>query len=189
MRQDAVSGDRGFGESRVFSPLRRVFTNSQRGAVFALADTGPEGAMSASLESLMRQSLAEASHPARFGGIISFLVIGAGAALSFAVISSTAISALPLAPRWIVSAVCYGMFIVPVYLLHRRFSFNSNAPHRRALPRYITAQLASLCLASFFSFVAYGALGLPTFGAALLVIGLTSGVQFVVLRRWAFGVV
>jgi hypothetical protein len=165
-----------------------IFTNFQPGAVLALVDCGPEGAVSASLESLMRQSLDEASHPARFAGIFSFLLIGGGAALSFVVLSSAAIWALPLVPRWIVSAICYGMFIVPVYLLYRRFSFNSDAPHTRALPRYIAAQLASLCLASFFSFVAYGALGLPTFGAALLVIGLTSGAQFVVLRRWAFGV-
>jgi putative flippase GtrA len=143
--------------------------------------------MSASLESLMRESLAEASHPARFTGIFSFLLIGAGAALSFVLVSSAAIWGLPQAPRWIVSAICYGAFIVPVYLLHRRFSFNSDAPHGRALPRYVIAQLTSLCLASFFSFVAYGALGLPTFGAAVLVIALTSGVQFMVLRRWAFG--
>ena len=143
--------------------------------------------MSASLESLMRQSLAEAEYPARFTGIFSFLLIGGGAALSFVVLSSVAIWALPHASRWVVSAICYGVFIVPVYLLHRRFSFNSDAPHGRALPRYVIAQLTSLGLASFFSYVAYGALGLPTFGAAILVIGLTSGVQFVVLRRWAFG--
>jgi putative flippase GtrA len=144
--------------------------------------------MSASLESLMRESLAEASPRSPFSGLVSFLVIGAGAALCFVVCSSAAIAALPQVPRWIVSAACYGAFIVPVYLLQRRFSFQSEAPHRHALPRYIAAQLASLCLASVFSFVAYGTLGLPTLPAALLVIGLTSGVSFVVLRRWVFSV-
>jgi len=144
--------------------------------------------MSASLESLMRQSLAEASHPAPLAGLLSFLLIGAGAAGAFVVLSSAAIWAFPEPPRWIISAICYGLFIVPVYLLQRRFSFQSDAPHRHALPRYVLAQVASLCLASVFSFVAYGTLGLPTLPAAMLVIGLTSGVSYMVLRRWVFSV-
>ena len=45
---------------------------------------------------------------------------------------------------------------------------------------------ASLLLAALFSFVAYGLLALPTVVASLLVIGLTSGVNFVVLQTWAF---
>jgi putative flippase GtrA len=144
--------------------------------------------MSASLESLMRESLAEPSDAARFPGILSFLLIGAGAAVGFVIWSSAAIWALPDAPRWLVSAVCYAVFVGPVYLLHRRYSFNSDAPHGHALPRYVAVQLAGLALASVFSFVAYGVLGLPTFAAGLLVIALTSGVNFLVLRRWAFSV-
>ena len=142
--------------------------------------------MSAALESLMRQSLAEASAPARFPGIVSFLVIGAGAAIAFTIWSSAAIWALPEVPRWVVSAICYGAFIVPVYMLHRKFSFNSEAPHAHALPRYVAVQLASLAIAAVFSFVAYSVMGLPTMSAGLLVICLTSGVNFLVLRRWAF---
>jgi putative flippase GtrA len=150
-----------------------------------LVRTGEIG-MSASLESLMRQSLADASASARFPGILSFLVIGAGAAIAFTIWSSAAIWALPDTPRWLVSAVCYGAFIVPVYLLHRRFSFRSDAPHAHALPRYVAVQLGSLAIAAAFSFVAYGVMGLPTMTAGLLVICLTSGVNFLVLRRWAF---
>jgi putative flippase GtrA len=142
--------------------------------------------MSASLESLMRQSLDGASVPARFPGILSFLAIGGGAAIAFTIWSSAAIWALPETPRWLVSAICYGVFIVPVYLLHRRFSFQSDAPHTHALPRYVAVQLASLVLAATFSFVAYSVMGLPTMTAGLLVICLTSGVNFLVLRRWAF---
>ena len=142
--------------------------------------------MSASLESLMRQSMTEAASPARFPGIISFLLIGAGAAIAFTIWSSAAIWALPEVPRWLVSAVCYGAFIVPVYLLHRRFSFQSDAPHAHALPRYIAVQLGSLAIAALFSYVAYSVMGLPTMTAGLLVICLTSGVNFLVLRRWAF---
>jgi putative flippase GtrA len=142
--------------------------------------------MSASLESLMRQSIAEASEPAGFPGILSFLIIGAGAAVGFVIWSSAAIWALPDLPAWLVSAICYGALIVPVYLLHRRFSFKSEAPHGRALPRYVAVQMASLALAALFSFVAYSVLKMPSMGAGLLVIALTSGVNFLVLRRWAF---
>ena len=58
--------------------------------------------------------------------------------------------------------------------------------HSRALPRYVAVQLTSLALATLFSYVAYGVIGLPTLAAAVIVIVLTSGINFLVLRRWAF---
>ena len=84
------------------------------------------------------------------------------------------------------SALCYGVFIVPVYLLHRRFSFGSDAPHRQALPRYAAVQGMAMLLATLFSVIAYGVLSMPTLLASILVVMMTSGVNFVVLRSWAF---
>ncbi len=55
---------------------------------------------------------------------------------------------------------------------------------RRAVD--VAVQMASLALAALFSFVAYSVLKMPSMGAGLLVIALTSGVNFLVLRRWAF---
>jgi putative flippase GtrA len=134
----------------------------------------------------MRESAIEAPHVSVAAQLVSFLIIGGTAAAAFIGLS-TAAMALPIpAPRWVVSGVCYVLFIVPVYLLHRRFSFNSAAPHKSALPRYVTVQVAALALVTLFSYVAYGIVGLPTPLAATLVIGLTSGVNFMVLRRWAF---
>ena len=144
--------------------------------------------MSVSLESLMRETVSEGRPSPVLAGLLSFLIIGASAAIAFVALSAVAVS-MPIGlPKWLVSAACYAAFIVPVYLLHRRFSFRSAAPHGQALPRYVVVQLAGLALATGFSWLAYGLVGLPTPVAALLVIGLTSGVNFVILRLWAFSI-
>ena len=143
--------------------------------------------MSASLQSLMRDQLAaeDAGTPVLVQ-LFAFLLIGGSAALAFVGLSAAAVTAFDTLPAWLVSSLCYAGFIVPVYLLHRRFSFRSGVAHSRALPRYIAVQLTSLGLATLFSFVAYGVIGLPTLAAAIFVAALTSGVNFLVLRRWAF---
>jgi hypothetical protein len=46
--------------------------------------------------------------------------------------------------------------------------------------------MASLFLASLFSYVVYGVLQLPTLPASLIVTGLTSAVSFLILKLWAF---
>lgn len=115
-----------------------------------------------------------------------FVAIGGGAALSFVVLSSVMVGALPSVPDWVVSALCYAAFIVPVYLLHRRFTFHSDVRHAEALPRYVAVQLSALLLATVFSYLCYAVLGVSSWLAAMLVIGLTSAVNFVVLKLWAF---
>lgn len=143
--------------------------------------------MSVSLESLMRDpALTDAPRPAILSELISFILVGGTAALSFVGLSMLMVSVRTGLPDWLVSAACYAVFIVPVYLAHRSFSFRSNAPHAVALPRYIAVQLSALALAAVFSFLCYSLLGLQTAVAAVLVIGLTSAVNFVVLKVWAF---
>jgi putative flippase GtrA len=144
--------------------------------------------MSVSLESLMRDQPAGEPRLMVVTQLLSFLAIGGTAALSFVAVSAVAVAAIQGVPSWLVSALCYAAFIVPVYLLHRRFAFRSSTEHGRALPRYVAVQLCGLMLATAFSYLAYGIMGMPTLIAAVLVIGLTSGVNFLVLRRWAFGV-
>lgn len=144
--------------------------------------------MSVSLESLMRDSApaADTGPVPVLASLVSFILIGGGAALSFVLVSSVAVRLPTGLPNWAVSAICYAAFILPVYLLQRRFSFRSEAPHRHALPRYVVVQLGGLAAATVFSWLAYNNFGLPTPFAALLVIGLTSGVNFMILRLWAF---
>jgi putative flippase GtrA len=142
--------------------------------------------VSLSLESLMRDSPIEAPQPGLFAAALSFLLVGGVAALCFVGLSMLMIGLRTGIPDWIVSAFCYAIFIVPVYIAHRFCSFRSRTPHAVALPRYIAVQLSALALASLFSYICYGLLGIESAVAAFLVIGLTSGLNFVVLKIWAF---
>ena len=142
--------------------------------------------MSMSLESLVREEVFEPADKEAGTQLFSFLLIGTVAVFGFVLLSSIAM-ALPLTqPQWLVSAVCYLLIVVSAYLAHRRFSFGSSAPHGHALPVYLGVQLASIGLAALFSWVAYGVVGLPTIVASGAIIALTSGMNFLVLRIWAF---
>lgn len=142
--------------------------------------------MSLALESLMRDAPMPPDAERRGGGVWSFVLIGGGAAASFVALSSALVALLPRVDGWMVNAACYAAFIVPVYLLHRRFTFASDAEHWRALPRYFAVQMLALLLATLFGFVLYGTMALPSLPAAVLVIVLTSGVNYLVLKGWAF---
>lgn len=89
-------------------------------------------------------------------------------------------------PDWLMAALCYAAFVGPVYLLHRRLSFQSDAAHRQAFPRYAAVQVSAIALVSLFSFVGYSMLGVGAAIGSFVVLGLTAGVNFVVLRPWAF---
>jgi len=118
--------------------------------------------------------------------LLMFGAIGGGAALSYVALSGWLVGLVTAVPGWVVSALCYAAFIVPVYLLHRRFTFHSDVRHAEALPRYVAVQLSALLLATVFSYLCYAVLGITSWVAAMLVIGLTSAVNFVVLKLWAF---
>lgn len=117
---------------------------------------------------------------------VVFLLVGGSGALAFVLLSSLAIELDTGVPDWLVSALCWAALIGPVYLGHRFLSFRSDAPHRQALPRYVLVQLVGVSLAALFSYVAYAVLGFPSIVGATLVAGLTAGVNFLVLRLWAF---
>lgn len=129
--------------------------------------------------------------PARSGigrDLLGFLLVGGSGAVAFVVLSSLAIGLRTGVPDWIVSALCWAALIGPVYLGHWLYSFRTGAPHRQALPRYIAVQLAGVALAAIFSYLTYRILGLPAVVGAIAVTTLTSGVNFVILRAWAFAV-
>lgn len=142
--------------------------------------------MSTLLESLVRDQDHQTQANSAFAELLAFLLVGGLMALLFVVLSSLVVG-LGLMPAWIASALCYAAAVVPAYLLHRRFSFHSDAPHSRAFSRYVLVQLSAIVLASLFSFVAYGVVGLPTLAAAITVSALTAAVNFTVLKLWAFG--
>ena len=143
-------------------------------------------AMSASLQSMMSDIPAIDRSPGRLRGAVLFLCIGGSGALAFVLLSTLMIRLDTGLPDWLVNGLCYGVLILPVYLLHRRLSFQSDASHRQALPRYLAVQASALLLATLFTLVIHGVLEVPTMLASMLVIGLTSGVNYFVLRSWAF---
>jgi putative flippase GtrA len=121
-----------------------------------------------------------------FRDLAAFLVVGGSGAVAFVLLSSLMIELNTGLPDWLVSALCWAGLIVPVYLGHRFVSFRSDAPHTQALPRYVAVQVLGLTLAALFSWIAYSVLGLPSLVGAVLVAGLTAGLNFVILRAWAF---
>jgi putative flippase GtrA len=134
----------------------------------------------------MRGAAIAEGRPSVGASLAGFLVVGALATIGFMALSTLMIGLRTGVPDWLTSALCYAVMIVPAYLGHRAHSFRSAAPHRIAFPRYVAVQLTAICLATVFSLVCYGVLRFPTPVAALLVAGLTAGVNFVVLRAWAF---
>lgn len=142
--------------------------------------------MSAALQSLMRVVPPVETRAPLFGGMLAFLTIGGCGAAAFVILSSMMVWLTPGIAAWSVNTACYAALIVPVYLMHRRFSFQSDVSHWQALPRYMSVQGMALVLAALFSYVVHGVLNLPTVFASMLVITLTSGVNFMVLRSWAF---
>ena len=142
--------------------------------------------MSAALESLMRDVPPVRPDAPFFGGLVAFVAIGGAGAGAFVLLSTAMIWLHTGFADWIVNTACYASLIGPVYLLHRRYSFDSDAPHIQALPRYMAVQGMALVLAALFSYLVHGVLAVPTMAASLLVIALTSGVNFMVLRSWAF---
>ena len=142
--------------------------------------------MSAALQSLMRDVPPARDSVPLLSGLLAFIAVGAAGAGAFVVLSTAMIWLDTGFADWVVNTVCYASLIVPVYLLHRRYSFDSDAPHIQALPRYMAVQGMALVLAALFSYLVHGVLAVPTMAASLLVIALTSGVNFMVLRSWAF---
>lgn len=142
--------------------------------------------VSVSLESLIRGADIPADRPSAGASLLAFLIVGGLATGCFMALSTAMIGLGTGVPDWLMSAACYAAMIVPAYLGHRAHSFRSSSPHRVAFPRYVAVQISAVCLAALFSLVCYGAFRFPTPVAAFLVAGLTAGVNFVVLRAWAF---
>lgn len=142
--------------------------------------------MSPSLRSLLPDSSLDVRRPSLASELAAFLIVGGVLALCFIIVSTVMIELRTGIPAWIVSAACYAAMIVPAYLGHRRFSFRSGLAHKVAFPRYVAVQLSAVALATLFSFVCYNLFGMATALAAFLVAGLTAGVNFFVLKLWAF---
>lgn len=142
--------------------------------------------MSLSLESLMRESLERPRLRPALMELAWFLLVGGSAALTLAAVTTAMISLRTGAPDWLMAALCYAAFVGPVYLLHRRLSFRSEVAHMHAFPRYVAVQVSAIVLVSLFSWLCYSVLGVATAVGSVIVLVLTAGVNFMLLKLWAF---
>lgn len=142
--------------------------------------------MSAALHSLMRDVPRVTPRRRQASGPLHFIGIGAGGALGFVVLSSALIGLHTGLPDWLVNMASYAALILPVYMLHHRYSFDSEAAHIQALPRYLVVQAMAVILVALFGFALHSTLAMPTPIASSLVIGLTSMGSYLMLRSWAF---
>ena len=120
------------------------------------------------------------------GRLLAFIGIGAGLGLVYVLLEQGLVSAFPSVVPLQIQILLFASLLVPGYQLHRRVCFASEMPHLRAAMRYVTLQLGVLCLAGFFSQLAYGVVGMPQMTTVFLVFAVTAGVNFTVLRNWAF---
>jgi putative flippase GtrA len=142
--------------------------------------------MNAALESLMPDDAGAEAGRGPLGDLIAFVLVGGGALLAYVVLTTLLVGLNLPWPRWVTGAGCYAGLVLPTYLMHRRFSFQSDARHRVALPRYVAVQTLAVGLAALFSWLFYSVFGMASLFGSVLVIVLVSAVNFAVLRLWAF---
>lgn len=117
---------------------------------------------------------------------VAFLVIGGGAAALFIALSTWILGLDTGIPRWLASTACYALLVVPVYLLHHRFTFRSSVPHAVALPKYMATQAMAVVVSAAMAIPVYHLFHLAPLPGSILVTGLTSVGSYVVLRVWTF---
>ncbi|MDW8124827.1 MAG: GtrA family protein [Geminicoccaceae bacterium] len=72
------------------------------------------------------------------------------------------------------------------YLLNRNWTFESDAAHERALPRFVLANLVALALTALLMALFTGPLGLHYLPAQLLTTGTVMVWNFLAYRHWTF---
>jgi putative flippase GtrA len=75
---------------------------------------------------------------------------------------------------------------VVAYVANRRHTFESDAPHRRALPRHYVVVTGSIALNALIFRFAHGSLDMPVWFAQGLATGLCMVFNFVASRHWVF---
>ena len=111
----------------------------------------------------------------RYRELFSFLLIGGGAAFSYAVLNYFALGHFDNLPKALVSALCYSVFVIPVYLLQRGFAFASKIEHRAAFPRYVLTQIVAIGANYLFAKLIFEFWHWPHFFGSVAAIIATSG--------------
>ncbi len=75
---------------------------------------------------------------------------------------------------------------VVAYVANRRHTFESNAPHRHALPRHYVVVTGSIALNALIFRLTHGSLDAPVWFAQGLATGLCMVFNFIASRYWVF---
>ena len=140
--------------------------------------------MSVALERIMAQSMAPNS-PGQDTGTLAFLLIAVAGVMGFVALTTLLVGQVSGFEHWVICSVSYVAVMLPVYILHRRFSYRTRDALREALPRYVAVQAMALLLVGLFGFITFEVISTPGVLAAILVISLAAAVNCVAIKLWA----
>jgi putative flippase GtrA len=116
--------------------------------------------------------------------LLRFIVVGAGAAGLFFVLSFLLVST-GLTP-FLSGALAYAAAFVAAYTLQRNWTFASRQDHGRTLPRYFLLQLGCATLSGVISHVAVARFGFSPLAMSGLATVLVSAVSYAASSLWVF---
>lgn len=117
--------------------------------------------------------------------LVRFLAVGASFALLYSLLSSVLAICVGVAPP-VASIIANLICIPPAYICQRNLAFRTDAPHRRAFPRYLALQAPLLVLAAALSWVLIERFGWPKAYAFFFIGPTVAMASFVAQRLWTF---
>lgn len=117
--------------------------------------------------------------------IAVFVTVGLGAAIVY-FLSAMALLRIGIRPAALASLVAYGISGVFSYLGHRLLTFQSDAPHRQALPRFVLVNIAGYLIAVVVPLLLTDVLNWPPLIATVLVCVAVPAMNFILLTMFVF---
>lgn len=115
----------------------------------------------------------------------AFAAVGLTATAVHAAIGLTLESLTPLS-AFTANLIAFSVAFLVSYFGHKRFSFRSDAAHRRALPRFLAVALTGLALNQAIVLVMVNLMGWPYAVALICIILTVPALTYVLSRAWAF---
>jgi putative flippase GtrA len=119
------------------------------------------------------------------GRIARFTIVGLAAMAAYAAIV-TALTFAGMRPAWLASGLAYALAAIWSYVGHRRFSFRSDAPHRRAGPRFVLVTAVGQGLAILIPALMTDLTGYPPIVSTAVVCLVCPAVSFILNSAFVF---
>lgn len=123
--------------------------------------------------------------PVSWKNILSFGIVGALATVVHAIVAIVLIEMAMLHP-FPANAFGFMTGFLASYFGHHRFSFQSDAEHKDALPRFLLVAGAGLVLNQIIVFCVVNLAGLSYYISLAIIISVVPVMTFVISRNWAF---